>query len=142
MKRIYNTSLPEKYGHIALLVFRVIAAGFMLTHGIPKLQRLLSGEEIKFADPYGLGPATSFVLVIFAEFLCSILVSLGLLTRLAVIPLMITMSTAVIFAHADDPFGVKEKPLLFLLIFALLFVFGSGRYSIDRVLERGRFGNQ
>ncbi|MEX1239472.1 MAG: DoxX family protein [Cyclobacteriaceae bacterium] len=142
MKKIYNTSLPEKYGHIALLVFRVIAAGFMLTHGIPKLQRLLSGEEIKFADPYGLGPATSFVLVIFAEFLCSILVSLGLLTRLAVIPLMITMATAVIFAHADDPFGVKEKPLLFLLIFALLFVFGSGRYSIDRILERGRFGNQ
>ena len=55
---------------------------------------------------------------------------------------MTTMATAVIFAHADDPFGVKEKPLLFLLIFALLFVFGSGRYSIDRILERGRFGNQ
>ena|SRR5688500_15790507 len=135
MKKIYNTDLPEKYGHVALLVFRLVAAGFMLTHGIPKLQRLLSGEEIKFADPYGLGPEVSFVLVIFAEFFCSILVSLGLLTRLAVIPLMITMATAVIFAHSEDPFGVKEKPLLFLLIFALLAVFGSGRYSVDRMLE-------
>jgi putative oxidoreductase len=135
MKKIYNTDLPEKYGHVALLIFRIIAAGLMLTHGIPKLQRLLSGEEIKFADPYGLGPEVSFVLVVFAEFFCSILVSLGLLTRLAVIPLMITMATAVIFAHADDPFGVKEKPLLFLLVFALLLVFGSGRYSVDRVLE-------
>jgi putative oxidoreductase len=51
---------------------------------------------------------------------------------------MITMATAVIFAHANDPFGTKEKPLLFLLIFALLFVLGSGRYSVDRVIERNR----
>lgn len=138
MKKIFNTDLPGNYGHIALLFFRVIAASLMLTHGFPKLQKLLSGEEIQFADPYGLGVTTSFVLVIFAEFFCSILVILGLATRLAAIPLMITMSTAVIFAHANDPFGVKEKPLLFLLIFAFLLVVGSGRYSIDRVIERNR----
>lgn len=136
MKKVYNTSLPDKSGHLALLIFRVLAGGFMLTHGVPKLQRLFSGEEIKFADPYGLGPEVSFVLVIFAEFLCSILVIMGLLTRLAVIPLMITMATAVIFAHANDPFGVKEKPLLFLIIFGFLFVFGSGQYSVDRQLEK------
>lgn len=136
MKKVYNTSLPDKSGHMALLIFRILAGGFMLTHGVPKLQRLFSGEEIKFADPYGLGPEISFVLVIFAEFLCSILVIMGLLTRLAVIPIMITMATAVIFAHANDPFGVKEKPLLFLIIFGLLFVFGSGRYSVDRQLEQ------
>lgn len=139
MKRIYNTDLPGKNGHLALLLLRIATAGLMLTHGIPKLQRLLSGEEIKFADPYGLGPEVSFVLVIFAEFLCSILVALGLATRLAVIPLMITMATAIIFAHADDPFGVKEKPLLFFVIFAFLLLTGSGRYSVDSKLEkRGR----
>lgn len=138
MKKIFNTSLPVNNGHIALLFFRVIAASFMLTHGLPKLQKLLSGAEIQFADPYGLGVTTSFVLVIFAEFFCSLLVIIGLATRLAVIPLMITMATAVIFAHANDPFGTKEKPLLFLLIFALLLVFGSGRYSFDRILEKNR----
>jgi putative oxidoreductase len=138
MKKIISTSLPVNNGHVALLFFRVIAASFMLTHGLPKLQKLLSGAEIKFADPYGLGVATSFVLVIFAEFFCSLLVIIGLATRLAVIPLMITMATAVIFAHANDPFGTKEKPLLFLLIFALLLVFGSGRYSVDRIIEKNR----
>lgn len=135
MRKIFNTDFPDS-AHVALLIFRVIVAIFMLTHGFPKLQKLLSGAEIQFANPYGLGVATSFVLVIFAEFFCSILVMLGLATRLAVIPLMLTMATAVIFAHADDPFGVKEKPLLFLVIFALLFVLGSGRYSIDRLLEK------
>ena len=138
MKKIFNTDLPGNYGHTALLFFRILVAILMLTHGFPKLQRLLSGAEIQFANPYGLGEATSFVLVIFAEFFCSILVILGLATRLAVIPLMITMATAIIFAHADDPFGVKEKPMLFLVIFAFLFVVGSGRYSFDRRLETRR----
>ncbi|MGC1240751.1 MAG: DoxX family protein [Chryseosolibacter sp.] len=136
MKKIYSTDLPPTYGHLALLLFRIAAAALMLTHGIPKVQRLFSGEEIKFANPYGLGEEVSFVLVVFAEFVCSILVMLGLATRLAVIPLIITMATAVIYAHANDPFGVKEKPLLFLVIFGLLLVFGSGRYSVDRALEK------
>jgi putative oxidoreductase len=136
MKKLFNTNLPGYFGHVALLLFRVTAACFMLTHGIPKFQKLISGDQIQFADPYGLGATTSFVLATFAEFFCSILVILGLGTRLAVIPLMITMATAVIFAHANDPFGTKEKPLLFLLVFAMLFVFGSGRYSVDRVIER------
>lgn len=136
MKKIFKTDFPENYGHVALLLFRVTAAAFMLTHGFPKLQRLLSGTEIQFADPYGLGASVSFVLVIFAEFFCSILVILGCATRLAVIPLMITMTTAVIFAHADDPWGVKEKPLLFLLIFSFLLIVGAGRYSLDRIFEK------
>jgi putative oxidoreductase len=136
MKRIYNTDLPGNYGHAALLFLRLATGALMLTHGIPKLQRLLSGAEIQFADPYGLGQATSFVLVIFAEFICSILVMLGFATRLAVIPLMITMLTAVIHAHADDPFGVKEKPLLFAVVFLFLFLTGSGRYSVDNRLAK------
>lgn len=136
MKKIYNTDLSPRLGHLALLLFRLSAGALMLTHGFPKFQRLLSGEEIKFADPYGLGVEVSFVLVVFAEFVCSILVMVGLATRLAVIPLIITMITAVIFAHANDPFGVKEKPLLFIVIFGLLLVFGSGRYSVDRALEK------
>lgn len=136
MKRIFNTDLPGNFGHLALLIFRILVAILMLTHGFPKLQRLFSGEEIKFADPYGLGVTTSFVLVIFAEFGCSILIILGLATRLAAIPIMITMSTAIIFAHANDPFGVKEKPMLFLVCFAFLLVVGAGRYSVDNSLRK------
>lgn len=136
MKKVFNTDLPGSYGHVALLIFRVAIAILILTHGIPKLQKLLSGGEIQFLDPYGLGVTASFVLVVFAEFLCGVLVMFGLFTRLATIPLMITMATAVIFAHADDPFGVKEKPLLFLVCFAFLCAVGSGRYSVDRILEK------
>ena len=136
MKRTFNTDLPGKYGHLALLIFRVVVACLLLTHGFPKLQKLLSGDEIQFLDPYGLGVTTSFVLVIFAEFICSILVILGLATRLATIPIIIAMATAVIVAHANDPFGVKEKPLLFLVCFAFLLIIGAGKYSVDNSLRR------
>lgn len=136
MKRVFNTDLPGNYGHLALLLFRISVACLMLTHGFPKLQRLLSGEEIQFADPYGLGVTTSFVLVVFAEFFCSILVILGAATRLAAIPIIITMTTAVIFAHANDPFGVKEKPLLFLVCFVFLLIIGAGKYSVDNSLRK------
>lgn len=136
MKRTFNTDLPGNYGHLALLIFRVLVACLLLTHGFPKLQKLLSGDEIQFLDPYGLGITTSFVLVVFAEFVCSILVILGLATRLATIPIIIAMATAVIFAHANDPFGVKEKPLLFLVCFAFILIIGAGKYSVDNSLRR------
>ncbi len=133
-KRLFSTDLPGNYGHLALLFFRILVACLLLTHGFPKLQRLFSGAEIQFANPYGLGMTTSFVLVTFAEFVCSILVILGLATRLATIPIMITMATAALIAHANDPFGVKEKPLLFLVCFAFIFIVGAGKYSLDRRL--------
>ena len=108
----------------------------MLTHGIPKVMRLFSGNEIRFADPFGFGPTASLALATFAEFLCSIAVMIGLGTRIAVLPLMATMLVAAFHAHSADPFGTKEKPLLFALVYFGLFVFGSGKYSIDHLISR------
>ena len=48
---------------------------------------------------------------------------------------MITMLVAAFYAHANDPFGTKEKPLLFALVYFGLFVFGSGKYSVDYYLS-------
>ena len=136
MKRFFSTSVSEFYANVCLLLVRISVGSFLLTHGLPKLSRLTSGEEIKFADPFGFGPFFSLVLVVFAEVVCSILVILGLATRLASIPPIITMLVAAFHAHINDPFGTKEKPLLFLLIFIVLLVFGSGKYSIDQKLSR------
>lgn len=136
MKSLSNVKIGEDRLAVALLILRVVAAAFLLTHGIPKLGRLFSGEEIKFMDFMGLGPTISFTLAVFAEFLCSILVILGAFTRLALIPMIITMGTAAFVAHADDPFGTKEKPLLFLLIFLFLLITGPGKYAVDRMIGR------
>ena len=136
MKALFSTSLPGNYFHVSMLTARLIAGSFMLTHGIPKLGRLTSGEEIKFADPFGLGSAPSLILVVFAEVFCSCCVILGLGTRIAPAILIFTMLVAAFHAHGDDPFATKEKALLFAAIYFLLIVFGSGKNSIDRFIGR------
>ena len=91
---------------------------------------------MRFGDPLGLGPEVSLVLAVFAEFFCSILVMLGIGTRLAVIPLMVTMSVAAFIAHGDDPFGRKELALMYLVSYAVLLLNGSGKFSVDQLLRK------
>jgi len=87
-----------------------------------------------FGDIIGIGSKLSFNLVIFAELFCGFLVAIGLLTRLAVIPIFITMAVAFFVAHAKDPFDVKAIAFVFLLLSIVVFVFGSGKYSVDKLL--------
>ncbi len=136
MKRLLYTGTREGYLDLLLLILRITLAAFMLTHGWPKLTRLFAGGEIQFGDPIGLGPALSLILVVFAEFFCSVLIGIGLGTRLATIPLIITMAVAAFVAHGSDPFGRKEIALLYLLFYLTLLVIGSRKYSIDYLITR------
>ena len=134
LKRVFSTGTSDWKLDLGILIIRVAIGAFMLTHGYPKLMRLFSGEEIRFADPFDLGPVPSLALAVFAEFFCSIFIAIGLGTRLASIPLIITMAVAAFVAHAGDPFGQKETALLYLLFYILLLITGSRRYSVDRLL--------
>ena len=138
MKRLFQTGSNEEYLNILVLLVRISIAAMMITHGWPKLLKLLEGGEIKFGDPIGLGPAFSLILVVGAEFFCSIFIAIGLGTRLASIPLMITMFVAAFISHGPDPFRQKEMALLYLLFYITLLVIGSRKYSIDYLLTRKR----
>ncbi|WP_040496814.1 DoxX family protein [Fulvivirga imtechensis] len=135
MKRAFSTSFRISAANGWLFILRISLSSFMLTHGYPKLKTLLQGGEIAFYDFLGIGNTASLVLAVFAEFLCSIFVLLGLGTRLATIPLITTMFVAAFMVHADDPFSKKEFALLYALGFITLFVFGSGKYSIDQIIS-------
>ena len=134
MIKFFQIETRQDYLNIIVLILRVAIAALMITHGLPKLNKLLAGGEIEFGDPIYLGAALSLFLVVFAEFFCSIFIGLGLGTRLASIPLVITMSVAAFIVHASDPIGGKEKALLYLLIYLTLLVVGSGKFSIDYLL--------
>nr|WP_320023764.1 DoxX family protein [uncultured Draconibacterium sp.] len=135
MKKLFQTKLNNTSVHFSLLLLRLTTGGFMLTHGYSKLQHLLAGE-MQFGDPLGLGPEVSLVLAVFAEFFCSILIMLGFGTRLAVIPLIVTMAVAAFIVHAADPFGRKEMALLYLVGYVILLLTGSGKISVDRFISR------
>lgn len=120
---------------LAILILRVCMGAFMLTHGWPKLANYSERLE-KFRDPIGLGSELSLTLTVFAEFFCSIFIMLGLYTRIALIPLIIAMSVISFVVHGNDPFGDKEKALLFLSAFVVLFFTGPGQFSLDNRLRK------
>lgn len=121
---------------IVLLAVRVFVGFAMLSHGFPKLQMLLAGGKIEFFDFMGLGPQISLILTVFAEFVCSILLILGLFTRVSLGFLIFTMVIAAFVVHGADPFEKREMSLIYLSVYLLLMVMGAGKVSVDHMIER------
>jgi putative oxidoreductase len=144
---------------IGLLILRVGVGGFMLTHGWGKVQMLTNGAFDQFGDPIGLGNKASLILATGAEFVCPLLVILGLATRFAAVPVVFTMGVAAFVAHGSDPWTMgtaaqrfmsgaakswasKEPALLFLIPFLALAFTGAGRFSVDALIRAKRSGRR
>jgi putative oxidoreductase len=122
--------LSEDLGYLTL---RLGAGGTMFwQHGWPKLMRFSELVD-SFADPFGLGPAFSLILILFAEVLCSALLVLGIWTRAAVVPLIIGMAVIVFMVKGDASFKEKELALVYMFAFITLLFTGSGRFSVARI---------
>jgi putative oxidoreductase len=117
--------------NIGLLLLRVGFGGMMLTHGIPKLLKMLSGD-FSFGDPIGIGATPTLILAVICEVFFPILVIIGFKTRLAAIPVILTMASAAFIVHAADPWGVKEMAILYLIAFTAIVLLGPGKYSVDK----------
>ncbi|WBV60792.1 DoxX family protein [Chryseobacterium camelliae] len=131
-----NLKTNPIYVDIVLLVVRLFVGFAMLSHGFPKLQQLLEGGEIKFFDFMGFGPTVSLVLTVFAEFVCSILLILGLFTRVATGFLIFTMAIAAFVVHGTDLFDKRELSLLYLSVYLLIISLGAGKISVDYMIEK------
>lgn len=118
--------------HIGKLILRVTFSVLIIwLHGFPKIQNLMT-DEPQFPSIFGMGVVISLILAIIAETVFPFLVIIGYKTRLATIPIIITMLVAAFVYHAQDPMSVKEKPLLFLFGFIAVAFLGAGKYSIDK----------
>ncbi|MEZ5344816.1 MAG: DoxX family protein [Pyrinomonadaceae bacterium] len=128
---------------LSLLVMRILfGLSMMLQHGLSNL-RGFSEYADKYHDPIGLGSRNSMILMIFAEFFCAIAVSIGLLTRFALVPLIFGLSVAFFVYHASHPFEHKELAYLYLSAFLVLLLSGPGRFSADALIfgkeKKGEF---
>ncbi len=132
------TANPENNltNEIAMTLVR-IAVGCMMAfgHGMGKLPP----QEGFIAGVTALGfPAPEFFawLAALAEFGGGLLLAAGLLTRFNAMALSVTMLVAAFGRHLDDPYKVKELSLLYLLVFILFMIKGSGRWSLDHFLSK------
>jgi putative oxidoreductase len=136
MKKI-TSYLPWNTDLASLLLRLVFGGVFLFYHGYGKINAY---NDIlpQFTDIIGIGAKLSFNLVIFAEFFCAFLVVIGFLTRLAVIPIFVTMAVAYFVAHAGADFQVRELSFLFMFLSIITAILGSGKYSVDRLVFKNR----
>jgi putative oxidoreductase len=123
---------------IGLLFIRVALGLLMLTHGLPKFAKFFTEEPIAFVSVFGMSQSLSLTLAVTAEVFCSILVILGLGTRLAAVPVASTMAVAAFNVHFADPFATKEMAVLYLVGFVFIAIVGAGKYSVDYFLIKAR----
>lgn len=103
----------------------------LLGHGWPKLSAFAE-KAADFPDPFGVGSSLSLTLAIVGEVGGSILLVLGLGTRLGAVPFLVTMMVAVLVIHGDDPWARKELAVTYAVPALALLLAGPGRFSVDR----------
>lgn len=133
MNKILSTKYSDAQLNLALLFLRITVGVLMANHGYGKLMHFdeYSG---KFMEFMGLSAGVSLGLAVFSEFFCSLLLVIGLFTRLALLPLIITMLVAAFKAHGGDVMGEGEMAFLYLSVYLVLLLKGAGKYSVDALL--------
>lgn len=134
MQKLLNLDFVPRSIDLALLVLRLwLGLAMAWLHGWGKLVNLIAGTS-KFPDILGIGALSALLLAIFAEFFCSLLLVVGLWTRLAALLLLITMSVAFFMAHGAKLSGPGSGELAFVYLagYMVLLLAGAGKFSVDK----------
>jgi putative oxidoreductase len=135
MKKLFYHSYSAGAFNLAMLILRLGFGILMIPkHGWAKLSNFAARKD-SFMNFMGLGSEVSLGLATFAEFFCSILLILGLFTRLAAIPLIIT-TLVIMNQHNWEFFGKHELVPAFLFAYIAILLLGPGKYSLDARISR------
>jgi putative oxidoreductase len=123
---------------LGLLVLRLTTGGLMLFHGIHKLLYGVSFIGNMLAQ-IGL-PSFIAYGALAAELITSIMIIIGIWTRLAAFVFAGNMVVAILMAHIGQIFTIDpmtggwtiELPMLYLLGAAVLILTGAGKYAITK----------
>lgn len=137
MKKVLAAIHAENPNNIAALILRLGLGVLTIHHGYQKLSHF---EEMKsdFLDFLGLGSSVSLAMAMAVELFCPVFIIFGLFTRIAAVPLVITMSVALFKIKEGDIFGGGESAALYLLGYLFLLLAGPGTLSIDSVFATKR----
>jgi len=141
LRRLHETmlSVSRRLAWLPPLLARVSVGLVFVSTGWGKLQNL--ERVIVFFRSLGIpAPEYQAPLVGATELSCGLLLVLGLGTRFAAVPLVITMGVAIrtaLWVELDgtlDLFGREEY--LFIVLLAWLAVAGAGAVSLDAIVPR------
>ena len=120
---------------IAKLLLRVSLGVLILFHGIYKVIHGVGGVKVMLGSA-GLPEILSYGVYV-GELIAPIFIILGLYSRVASLVLGFNMLVAIFLAYGFSFSLAKygglsmESPLLFLIMSILVFLLGSGKYSVN-----------
>ena len=127
----------ETLQRIGWALLRVVSGVLLATHGwakiagTPESPGFALGSFTEKVAALGIPMPEFFAwAAVAAELVGGLMIAVGLLTRPMAAVAAFTMAVAV-WSHADDPFAQQEKALLFLVIFFVFLLGGSGPVSFD-----------
>jgi putative oxidoreductase len=135
MRKIMSTHYSAGAFNMAMLLHRLVFGILMMANGYDKLINY-NNMKNDFMNFLGMGSSISLLLVIFAEFFCALFITLGLFTRMTVIPLIICMAVALFKAHDMDILGDGSGATLYLGAYLVLLIVGPGKISVDGLASR------
>lgn len=134
---LYSFLFPQRFRgkgvSVLLLLLRIFFGVMFFIHGLDKMMNF-SQLSVTFPNIMGFGSYMSLMLAIFAEFCCSLFLIAGLLLRITLIPMIISMGVAFFDIH-DAMLPDGELALIYLIVFIILYLVGPGRYSLDYLID-------
>jgi putative oxidoreductase len=131
-------ALTRRLDSFALLIARLtvgvlfVSTGWGKVHNLPKVIAF-------FGELHIPAPAFNATLASWTELLCGGLLVLGLASRLASIPLMVTMVVAILTAKLEEIHGLPdlfgEVEWTYLVLLLVIVVFGPGKVSLDALVR-------
>jgi putative oxidoreductase len=138
IKRLIETDTSSQVVDAGLLILRVGAGlSVFLKHGVEKLTGYSTMVQ-HFPDPIHIGSHASLAYALVADGICSLLVMLGLMTRLAAVVGLMNLLTAFFLVHHAEFFrrdSGAELVLVYITVYLALIITGPGRLSLDRWLS-------
>jgi putative oxidoreductase len=131
----YFFSAQGLWQDTGLGLLRIIVGALMVYHGLEVFnQDKMDGYAKWLNDLHFPAPALMAYLGKGSEFAGGVLLTLGFLTRLAIIPLIATMAL-ICFGMGDGKFWMDDQhPFLFILLCLVFFFYGPGRFSLDKIV--------
>ena len=132
-------ALLESARPVALLLGRLAVGLLFVSTGWGKVHDL--AKVTAFFTTLGIpAPGLNAVVVGYSELLCGAALVVGLLTRLATIPLVVSMIVALLTARAKDIHGifdlVGQDEFTYLVVLVMIAILGPGKLALDHLLAK------
>ncbi|MFO0737176.1 MAG: DoxX family protein [Labilithrix sp.] len=131
--------LLAKQKPLALLLGRLAVGLVFLSTGWGKVHNVDKVTQF-FTELHIPAPGFHAVLVGWSELLCGAAIVLGVLTRLATIPLIVSMIVAILTAKRADLHGVFDlvgfEEFTYLVMLVMIAILGPGNWAVDRILAK------